>query len=428
VKNHILIFATAIMLSSCLTQQSGSNSTESSLKTDPVPGCNSGGDGIVNNPHCEPSTPEPEAPFYSWLREFSVTNGYSLQNQIRGLALDSSNNIITVGYTEGSFDGEPQATNDPDSFLIKHDSNGNKIWSRQFGSTFTDHPWAVTTDSSSDIYVTGGGVTAPVGFLGVFVTKFDAAGNLLWSKTFDSTVHEEGHSIAVDASGNLFIGGLSGNDNLLMKVSNSGSLIWKKTFGRSDVPDFIQSLKVSNDGHIYITGLATFSKLTLDGNLIWEITTNLNVRDVTISNNGDVYVAGTGSAVVDGNNSPYLGDAFLSKYNTSGEHLWTTSFGSDAPDAFSGIALDAEENIIATGYLGSGIPLTNNKSGALVTKYNSNGELLTAFAFGNSASTDALAPAVTTDNKIVIVGRTAVTSLDTSQPSEFSSYIMKLEP
>ena len=33
--------------------------------------------------------------------------------------------------------------------------NGNKIWTRQFGTSSSDEGWGVSTDSNNNIYVTG---------------------------------------------------------------------------------------------------------------------------------------------------------------------------------------------------------------------------------------------------------------------------------
>jgi WD40 repeat protein len=237
-----------------------------------------------------------------------------------------------------------------------------------------------------------------------------------------------GYSIALDEFGNIYVGGLSGNDSLLMKISRSGDLIWKKVFGSNNVSDFVSSLKITNDGELYAVGFGSFLKFNLDGELLWKNAINVAVKDIIVSKSGEVYISGSGSAIVEGATSIAYGDGFIAKYSSSGQHLWTSALGSEATDEFSSIAFDADENIIATGYIGSGISLTNNQWGALVAKYDSNGELLQSLAFGNSAYVGAHAVAVTKDNQIIIGGRTGSVSLDGSQAAGQSGFIMKLAP
>ena len=85
--------------------------------------------------------------------------------------------------------------------------------STTFGGTAADQPKDVAVDGSGNVYTTGvfvgtvdfgaGNVTSNGGY-DVFVTKRNAAGAHQWTNTFGSTSVDDGWSVAVDGSGNVY--------------------------------------------------------------------------------------------------------------------------------------------------------------------------------------------------------------------------------
>lgn len=88
-----------------------------------------------------------------WLRQLSSANG-SIAN---GVSADRAGNIYMSGMTFGQLDGA--VTGSGGVFLSKYDPHGNVIWTRQFGSWF-DQGWALATDGRGAIYVSGSGNSA----------------------------------------------------------------------------------------------------------------------------------------------------------------------------------------------------------------------------------------------------------------------------
>ena len=79
-----------------------------------------------------------------------ATNDYA-----NGVATDSSGNVYVTGGTKGGLDGNTSAGN-TDLFVVKYNSSGTKQWTKQLGSVSSDSANGVATDSSGNVYVTGG--------------------------------------------------------------------------------------------------------------------------------------------------------------------------------------------------------------------------------------------------------------------------------
>ena len=82
-----------------------------------------------------------------WTRQF----GTSALDIGSGITSDSSGNVYVTGYTLGALDGNTSARS-IDLFVVKYNSDGEKQWTQQFGLQAFGN--GITSDSSN-VYVTG---------------------------------------------------------------------------------------------------------------------------------------------------------------------------------------------------------------------------------------------------------------------------------
>jgi hypothetical protein len=106
-----------------------------------------------------------------------------------------------------------------DAFVAKLDPSGNFLWVRQIGGTSSDEGWTVTVDGSGNVYATGyftgeaslgNGVTVTSyspGGQDAYVAKLDNSGNALWAKDIGGTGSAWGFGIATDPSGYVYATG-----------------------------------------------------------------------------------------------------------------------------------------------------------------------------------------------------------------------------
>ena len=142
------------------------------------------------------------------------------------MAVDSSNNIYVAGYLKGDLDGNSSAGN-WDIFIIKYNPGGVRQWTSMYGSNSADLLYAVTTDTSNNIIVTGStygrmtGTRTPNNDEDVFVAKYYDNGTMQWINQFYTVGSEWGYGITTDSDDNIYVSGATTND-LGDGASNAG--------------------------------------------------------------------------------------------------------------------------------------------------------------------------------------------------------------
>ena len=291
---------------------------------------------------------------------------------------DKHGNVFIAGDTKGAIAG--QSFGKTDVFVTKHDSTGNTIWTKQFGTSEEEKTTWLALDQIGNVYITG----CTNGLLGeknfgkedILVAKFDINGNLEWQKQFGSDSTDVGNTIYVDMQGCIYVVGAtkgamnnssSGKEDcVILKLDSNGNIVWKKQFG---TPKGDECQGITGDGtYIYVCGytfgdLAAVSKGSLDAFIgkftnkgeqikFFQFGTNgLDLAShIALDKEKNIYIAGTTIGDFGGKNQGE-GDSFLSKISKDFEIIWTQQFGTDKWDGINGIALNEEvsENIIVSG-------------------------------------------------------------------------------
>jgi len=247
------------------------------------------------------------------------------------------------------------------------------------GSSDSDVGRGIAVDANGSVYVTGdstanwGNPVNPYPYAGLdaaFVAKLSSSGKLMWSTFLGSSDTDVvGIGIAVDASGSVYVTGLSGADwgnpvnpwggqradTFVAKLSSSGKLIWSTFLGYDG---FGNDIAVDANGSVYVIDCRAFvTKLSSSGKLMWSTflgSSGTNTGEgIAVDASGSVYVTGYSSADWGNPVNAHTGngkyDAFVAKLSSSGKLMWNTFLGSSDSDVGEGIAVDASGSVYVTG-------------------------------------------------------------------------------
>lgn len=363
----------------------------------------------------------------AWTKQLGGL-GPATVSQGGGVATSANGSVYVAGSTNGGMDGLTQ-TGTSDFFLIKYDSTGAKIWTRELGvAGGNTGASGVATNSSGDVFVTGtiqsGGLdgNTQMGIRDFFVTKYNSSGTKQWTKQLGvATRNTYSNAIATDSSGNIFIagytnGGLDGNtltgstDFYVTKYDSTGTKVWTKQMGVPLKSTGAQKVTTDSSGNVFVAG---YTNGNLDGNTvtgtydffvtkydstgakIW--TKLLGVagastygNGVVVDSSGNIFIGGYTSGGLDGNTLAGTQDVFVTKFDSTGTKQWTRQLGVAAAQSISiGVVSDFFGNVFIAGYSGGGLDgnaLTGTKD-AFVTKYTSQGVRQWTKQLGASSAT-----------------------------------------
>ena len=328
-----------------------------------------------------------------WTQQF----GTAATDIAYGVATDANGNVYVAGATTGDLEGSSAGTED--AFLRAYDPNGNDRWTRQFGTTSFDRATGVATDANGNIYVTGttfGGLVGTSNGNGdAFLLAFDPSGTVAWTRQFGTVGNDFAYGVATDANGNIYVIGYTtgdldspdagGADTFLRAYDAEGNVRWTRQF---------------------FTRFDGFPDLT--------------AYAIAAEANGNVYVAGSTNADLDGPRAGFE-DAFLRAYDTEGNVRWTRQFGTIVGEFAVGVAVDASGNAYLVGYTFCSFNCTqeDRDTDLFLRAYAPDGTLRWTRDFGTSAfDDDATGVATDTDGNVYVTGRTGGTLGDTTEGGE----------
>ena len=267
--------------------------------------------------------------------------------------------------------GSENADRNSDFYTAKYSTAGLLLWERRYNGTGNRHDQAtaIAVDVSGNVVVTGFSENANQDG-DYFTAKYSATtGAVLWKKRYNGTgnAYDQVKDIAVDASGNVIVTGLSENaagnrDYYTAKyAAATGALLWGKRYnGKGNSSDEAVDVAVDASGNVIVTGYSgnaigdnvyyTVKYAAATGAILWQRASNGTEGDfataLTVDAKGDVIVTGYS------NNSAGNFDYCTIKYAAAtGAVLWVKRYNGLAGDDFaSDIAVDASNNVVVTGF------------------------------------------------------------------------------
>ncbi len=308
-----------------------------------------------------------------WVKAIEDAHSLTIQN----LATDSQHNILIAGGTLAPADLDPSlsssliSTGTPNryhSYILKLSSSGEFIWAKEFDNPTTvefshfDYPYGLATDLQDNVLISGSyegtldfdpsdnenSVTSNNNSIDIYLVKLNSDGELQWAhsigsnSTVTSADRDEGHSVATDNLGNIYLGGT-----------------FTKTIDMDPSPSTASTL-TTYSGAIYV------AKYTPDGDFVFtkgiECMNNIGiglserVYDINVDDQGSLFFTGTyltsmdcdpdgGVAIItaNGGNAEMF---FISYSSENGQFQWAKSIGGTAADFGRRIAVSNINNAV----------------------------------------------------------------------------------
>ena len=406
-----------------------------------------------------------QAPVFEWARQIGATTPYA--NDGKSITSDDLGNVYITGSFQGTTDFDQgigtyylTSAGMQDVFVSKFDSNGGFLWAKQMGGNTTDMASSIAVDRYGNVYATGrfqgnadfdpgiGVYNLTATSFDVFISKLDASGNFVWTKKIGGNDIDEGTSISVDGSGNVYTMGMfrdsadldpgSGTLNMysagyqdifISKLDSFGSLVWAKQIGGISYDNGF-SVSVDASGNVYATGnfngtvdfdpdsgVTSLTSIWYDifllkldntGGFVWAgrtggtgfygITAYDIGKSVAVDNFGNVFTAGFFRD--SGDFDPGVGvynlssitarDIYISKVDNLGNLIWAKQVGANAFNSGCSIAVDSLSNVyIVAGFNdtvdvdpGPGVYNLIGVSDVFISKLDAGGNFVWAKQFG----------------------------------------------
>lgn len=307
----------------------------------------------------------------------SVLNSLSYDSAYNhGVYVDAAGNVYMTGYTYHSVT-LPSYSSDEDAYIRKYNAAGTIVWTKRFvtGSK-NEQLEKITTDSSGNIYVSGySGYPS-----NAVLRKYSSSGDQVWVEEFISAnnTFTDAQDLTVDGTGNVWICGytggalsgqtaIGGNDSFIRKYSSAGSLGFTKQFGTA-LDDQANGITADPSGNIFVCGFASgtlsgqassgkldayVKKYDTSGNELWTkqfgTSGDDSAYDVSVDSSGNVFVCGWTEGTLTGQTNSGNYDAFVREYDPAGNVLWTKQFGTADYDIARGIKVNSYGDIFVCG-------------------------------------------------------------------------------
>jgi type IX secretion system substrate protein/beta-propeller repeat-containing protein len=352
-----------------------------------------------------------------WVKSFG---GFNSMMQPEGMSNVIFNNQTNSIFINGTFYGMCIFDSDTlisagqsDAFLARLDLNGNVIWIKKAGGTSKDYSSAMDVDLNGNAYASfflalGGAIDTITSLQsGVYMSKFDSNGNILWAvKKFNANMTPEGYDaqfLRIKIIDNRIFGiGLCTVDSFTVDTvtvhtnfstgqniigcldTNNATTIWIKPCASSHPQ--LMSIAADNDKNCFITGnfssSAIFGNDTLQtsnvselflakydstGKNIWNLKAVSSIGAyafcIEMDYDGGLYLTGGISGTVSFGsftvNSAATNDMFIARYDTGGNCIGVRHLGEASGSA---IIVDSNNKIYATGVFYNTVNFDSNPS------------------------------------------------------------------
>lgn len=255
-----------------------------------------------------------------WAKNYGMS-GVDVAYSIKQL---SSGGFIIAGNAGfGGFNG----------LMIKIDQNGDLLWAVKSPASINRLYDVIETFDGGYVAV-GYGVGVSSNF-DIYVVRLDASGNTMWCNSYGSIYEDRGYGVTQTADSGFAIAGQTNGlgtglqDVYVIKVDQSGQLVWTRTYGGSGFDGGYGILSTADSGLVvcgytrsFAVGYAAAYLIRTDayGDTLWT-----RAYEIGESRANSVAELDGGGFILTGR--CYNHDGYLVKVDGNGNQLWSRRYG-----------------------------------------------------------------------------------------------------
>jgi len=256
------------------------------------------------------------------LPEWQKSYGHFEYNQGYSVHGTSDGGYIIVGSTEHPTDDDYI---DHDILLIKADASGNLIWKQTIGTEFYEEAFSVlqTSDDGYILVGTRGLDRAGIEFR-LWLIKTNSSGDTLWTRDFGETWRDHGYSLQLTDDDGFIISGTTWGgddtdmDSWIIRTDANGEELWNRIIKLDGDQQETKILSTSDNGYILMSDHYS---------LPWEPADMLLVKlnsqaDIVWSNSYGGYENDEGSCIQEVEGEGYIITGMTESEGNGNEDMW----------------------------------------------------------------------------------------------------------
>lgn len=337
--------------------------------------------------------------------QWDKTYGGDSTDYLQTVVQTPDGGYLLAGYSQSGMSGDKTDTlyGYFDTWLIRTDSNGIKLWDRTYGGSGYKTDGVVSLRSTGNggylMWIVSGSGSNTIktdssrGASDYWLVEIDSLGNILWQKVIGGIGIDHILSVIPTSDNGYMAAGFSwsgagadkttpsfgGFDYWLIKLDSSANIQWQREYGGSAF-DHLMSIKQLNDGSYQLGGFSAsgvsgnktepsrggndYWEMRIDssGNILWQKTIGGSgadeMRGGLLSVAGGCYIAiGFSQSGISGEKSEAsrgADDYWLVRTDSSGNILWDKTLGGDSTEYLYCSVVTSDGGYLITGWSMSG--------------------------------------------------------------------------
>jgi len=263
-----------------------------------------------------------------------------------------------------------------DVWVMRISETGDIMWSKSYGFTGDEEGLSIIENKNGDLVVCGYIDVTASGGKGndfrfrqhgvgdIWVLKLNSNGDKIWRRYFGGTNNDRAYDLIQAEDGGYLVAGTSESEDFdiskpngsydywLVKLSEDGNMLWEKSFGGEEIDDCLKIVAVENNNFLLIGNTFSYNqnginnkgysdawlvKIDSKGNILWQNTYGGSAFDAATSafygKKGEYIIVGnTRSKDKDLSDNKGQNDIWVFKTDKNGKMIWNRNYGGSGID------------------------------------------------------------------------------------------------